>query len=82
LIKTDDFSRSSEEVELLDLVESRNLVVNSTLLILNKHDPNERPIYDPETGEESVEIITAYDQAKEAFLHEFQNSGPGLVLPI
>ena len=32
----------------------------------------ETPIYDSETGEESTEIITSYDQAKKALLHEFQ----------
>jgi len=72
LTKADDFSRSAEEVELLELVEKRNLVINGTLSILNKHDPIEKPIYDPETGEESAETITPYDQAKDALLHEFQ----------
>jgi len=44
LIKADDFSRSVEEVELLELVEKRNLVVNGTLSILNKHGSIERTI--------------------------------------
>ena len=61
LIKADDYSRSVEEVELLELVEKRNLVVIGTLSILNKHDPIERTIYNPETGEETVEITTPYD---------------------
>jgi len=72
LTKADDFSRSSEEVELLELVENRIFVVNSTLSILNKHNPIARQIYDPETGKETLEIITPYDQAKETLLHEFQ----------
>jgi len=29
-------------------------------------------LLDPETDEGSFEIITPYDQAKEALLHEFQ----------
>jgi len=64
LIKVDDFSRSSEEVELLELVERRNLVVKGTLSILNQHDPIERPIYDSETDEEILEIITPYNQER------------------
>jgi len=72
LTKADDFSRSTEEVELLELIENRNLVVNGTLSILNQHDPIEKPIYDSVTGKETLEIITPYDQAKEALLHEFQ----------
>ena len=60
----DDFSRSSEEVELLELVERRNLVVKGTLSILNQHDPIERPIYDSETDEEILEIITPYNQER------------------
>ena len=72
LVKADDFSRSSEEVELLELVERRNMVIKGTLSIRDNYDVIETPIYDPETGEESFEIITHYNQAKEAILHEFQ----------
>ena len=72
LIKADDFSRNVEEVELLELVEQRNMVIRGTLSILDNYDVIETSIYDPETGEESTEIITPYDQAKEALLHEFQ----------
>jgi len=72
LIKADDFSRNVEEVELLELVEQRNMVIRGTLSIRDNYDVIETPIYDPETGEESTEIITPYDQAKEALLHEFQ----------
>jgi len=39
---------------------------------LHKYDPIERPIYDPETGEEVVEFITPYDLAKDALMHEFE----------
>jgi len=58
-------------MELLELIEKPNMVVKGTLSILDKHEPIEL-IYNPKTGEEFLKIVTAYDQAKEALLHEFQ----------
>ena len=72
LLKADDFSRSSEEVELLELVEKRNMAIKGALSIRDNYDVIYTPIYDPETGAKKFEIITPYDQAKEALLHEFQ----------
>jgi len=48
------------------------MVIRGTLSIRDNYDVIETPIYDSETGEESTEIITSYDQAKKALLHEFQ----------
>jgi len=59
-------------MELLELIEKPNMVVKGTLSILDKHEPIVTLIYNPKTGEEFLKIVTAYDQAKEALLHEFQ----------
>ena len=57
---------------MLELIEKPNMVVKGTLSILDKHEPIVTLIYNPKTGEEFLKIVTAYDQAKEALLHEFQ----------